>query len=53
MRLEFFLAAAIFILFLVGWCIRLLSRRENLINLLFLFAVVSSLVGHFTRSRTI
>ena len=53
MRFQFWLAAAVLVLVLVGWCIRLLSRRENLINILFLFAVVSSLVNHFTRSRTI
>jgi hypothetical protein len=41
-------------LFLVvlGWCIRLLSRREVLIHVLFMFAVISYLFHHLTGSKT-
>jgi hypothetical protein len=51
MRSELFLAAAILIL--VCWCVRLLSRREILIHLLFVFAAISYLVRHFIDSTTL
>jgi hypothetical protein len=52
MRAELFLGIAIPSLILAGWCIRLLSRREMLIHLLFVLAAVSYLARHFTGSRT-
>jgi len=52
MRAELFLGIAILSLALIGWCIRLLSRRERLIHLLFMLAVISYLASHFTGPRT-
>ncbi len=53
MRAELFLGIAIPSLILAGWWIRLLSRREILIHLLFVLAVVSYLASHFIGSRTL
>jgi hypothetical protein len=50
MRSEIFLGLAALSLVLGGACVRILSRRELLIQLLFLFAAVSYLVRHFTDS---
>jgi hypothetical protein len=53
MRFELFLGISILLLILVGWGIRLLSRRDVLIHVLFLFAVISYLFHHLTGSRTV
>jgi hypothetical protein len=53
MRFELFLGISILLLILAGWGMRFLSRREVLIRVLFLFAVISYLFHHFTGSRTV
>lgn len=52
MRAELFLAIAMLSVILAGWCMRLLSRRDIWIHLLFMLAVISYLASHFTGSRT-
>ncbi|MGA9632975.1 MAG: hypothetical protein WBQ63_16230 [Candidatus Acidiferrales bacterium] len=52
MRLEFVFGISI-LLVVLGWCIRLLLRREVLIHVLFAFAVISYLFHHFTGPRTV
>ena len=52
MRCELFLGVGVLCLILAGWCVRLLSRREILIHLLFVLAVISYVASHFTGSRT-
>jgi hypothetical protein len=52
MRTELFLGIAILSLIVAGWCIRLFMRRETLIHLPFMLAVISYVASHFTGSRT-
>jgi hypothetical protein len=53
MKFELLLGVTIPSLILVVWSIRLLSRRDVLIHLLFVFAAISYLVRHFTDSKAI
>jgi len=53
MRFELVLSLSMLFLLLAGWAVRLLLRREVLIHLLFLFAVLSYMVRHLTGSRTV
>jgi hypothetical protein len=53
MRLELFLGISILFLIVGGWCVRLLLRREVLIHVLFMFAVISYLYHHVISSRTV
>jgi len=52
MGLELVLGGLLFLL-LAGCALRLLLRRDTLIHLLFLFAVLSYMVRHLTSSRTV
>jgi hypothetical protein len=53
MRIELFWGISMLFLIVVGWGIRLLLRREVLIHVLFMFAVISYLFHHLTGSRTV
>lgn len=53
MGLELLVGGSMLFLLLAGCALRLLLRRDTLIHLLFLFAVLSYMVRQITGSRTV